>query len=379
LILGGRGAGKTRAGAEWIHAKALGLWGEPVKYLGLVAPTFAEARLVMIEGQSGLLNLKSEFLPDFEPSKRLLTWPNGSVAQVFSAEEPDGLRGPQFEAVWCDEIGKWKHAEEAWNMMQFALRLGDNPQCVATTTPRPIPLLKRLLIDPSCCVTKATTFHNKKNLAASFIAEIMQRYGGTRLGRQELDGEMIEDDPNALFRRDIIEKHRVKAAPDMKRIVVAVDPPAGFGLKNNACGIVVVGLCHEGRAYVLEDATMKQARPGQWAKRVVNLYHGWKADRVVAEVNQGGAMVEQVLREVDADVSFRSVHATRGKAARAEPVAALYEQGRVSHVGAFAALEDEMCSVIGEGSASPDRLDALVWAVSDLMLRRKAEPRVRSL
>jgi predicted phage terminase large subunit-like protein len=259
------------------------------------------------------------------------------------------------------------------------LRLGDNPQCVATTTPRPIPLLKRLLIDSSCVTTKATTFRNKNNLAKSFIAEIIERYGGTRLGRQELNGEMISDDPNALFRRDMIEKYRVKAAPEMKRIVVAVDPPAGFGLKNNACGIVVVGLGEDGRSYVLEDATMKQARPGQWAKRVVNLYHAWKADRVVAEINQGGAMVEQVLREVDGDVSFRSVHATRGKAARAEPVAALYEQGRVSHVGAFASLEDEMCSVIGEDGASPDRLDALVWAVSDLMLRRRAEPRVRSL
>ncbi len=380
LILGGRGAGKTRAGAEWLHAKALGLWGKPAKRLAIVAPTFAEARLVMIEGQSGLLNLDGDLLrPEFEPSKRLLTWPNGSVAQVFSAEEPDGLRGPQFEAVWCDEIAKWKHAEEAWNMMQFALRLGQNPQCVATTTPRPIPLLKRLLIDPSSVTTKATTFHNEKNLAQSFIKEVLQRYGGTRLGRQELNGEMIEDDPDALFKRGIIEKWRMKAAPEMKRIVVAVDPPAGFGQKNNACGIVCVGLAEDGRCYVLEDATMKQARPGQWAKRVVNLYHAWKADRVVAEVNQGGAMVEQVLREVDPSLSFRGVHATRGKSARAEPVAALYEQGRVSHVGAFAGLEDEMCSVIGQGSTSPDRLDALVWAISDLVLRKRPEPRVRSL
>ena len=383
LILGGRGAGKTRAGAEWVRAIALGTW-EPfvsrASRIAIVAPTFAEARLVMIEGKSGLLAIHAEDeRPQYEPSKRMLTWPNGCVAHVFSAEEPDGLRGPQFDAAWCDELAKWKHASEVWDMLQFAMRLGERPCSVVTTTPRPIPLLKRLLADDGVVVSRTTTFDNSSHLAKPFLDEVLARYGGTRLGRQELNGELIEDDPDAIFKRDIIEARRVRVAPELRRIVVAVDPPAGFGAKNNACGIVCAGLGVDGRCYVLDDCSAKGLRPAQWAKRIVSLYHARAADRVVAEINQGGAMVEQVLREVDPELSFRSVHATRGKKARAEPVAALYEQGRVSHVGGFAELEDEMCSAISEGMKSPDRLDALVWAVSDLLLRRRAEPRVRIL
>ena len=383
MILGGRGAGKTRAGAEWVRAIALGTW-EPfvsrASRIAIVAPTFAEARLVMIEGKSGLLAIHAEDeRPQYEPSKRMLTWPNGCVAHVFSAEEPDGLRGPQFDAAWCDELAKWKHASEVWDMLQFAMRLGERPCSVVTTTPRPIPLLKRLLADDGVVVSRTTTFDNSSHLAKPFLDEVLARYGGTRLGRQELNGELIEDDPDAIFKRDIIEARRVRVAPELRRIVVAVDPPAGFGAKNNACGIVCAGLGVDGRCYVLDDCSAKGLRPAQWAKRIVSLYHARAADRVVAEINQGGAMVEQVLREVDPELSFRSVHATRGKKARAEPVAALYEQGRVSHVGGFAELEDEMCSAISEGMKSPDRLDALVWAVSDLMLRRRAEPRVRIL
>ena len=383
LILGGRGAGKTRAGAEWVKAIALGIW-EPLvnraERIAIVAPTFAEARLVMIEGRSGLLAIHDDDeRPRFEPSKRQLTWPNGCVAHVFSAEEPDGLRGPQFDAAWCDELAKWKHAGAVWDMLQFALRLGERPCAVITTTPRPIPVLKRLLADSGTVASRSTTFDNRANLAKPFLDEVLKRYGGTRLGRQELNGELIEDDPDALFRRDLIERARVSAAPELRRVVVAVDPPAGFGAKNNACGIVCAGLGVDGRCYVLDDCSAHGLRPAQWAKRIVALYHARRADRVVAEVNQGGAMVEQVLREVDPELSFRAVHATRGKQARAEPVAALYEQGRVSHVGTFAELEDEMCSAIGDGKKSPDRLDALVWAVSDLMLRRRAEPRVRIL
>lgn len=336
--------------------------------------------MVMIEGVSGLLAVHDEtWRPVFEPTKRLLTWPNGCVAQVFTAEEPDGLRGPQFDAAWCDELAKWKQAESVWNMLQFALRLGENPRAVITTTPRPIPLLKRLLADDGTVTSRSTTFDNRRNLAKPFLDEVLKRYGGTKLGRQELNGELIEDDPDAIFKRDLIEARRVSVAPELRRIVVAVDPPAGFGKKNNACGIVCAGLGVDGRCYVLDDCSAHGLRPAQWARKIVALYHARAACRVVAEVNQGGAMVEQVLREVDPDLSFRSVHATRGKQARAEPVAALYEQGRVSHVGAFAELEDEMCSGIGEGQKSPDRLDALVWAVSDLMLRRRVEPRVRML
>ena len=383
LILGGRGSGKTRAGAEWVKALATGqgLGGAPrARRIALVAPTFDEARMVMIEGVSGLLAVHDDsWRPAFEPSKRQLTWPNGSVAHVFTAEEPDGLRGPQFHAAWCDELAKWKQAENAWNMLQFALRLGQRPRALITTTPRPSALLKRLLIDPGTVTSRSTTFDNSDNLPQSFIDEVTKRYGGSRLGRQELEGLLIEDDPDAIFKREFIEKARVSLAPELRRIVVAVDPPAGFGATSNACGIVCAGLGFDGRCYVLDDYSAHGLRPAQWARRVVALYHARKACRVVAEVNQGGAMVEQVLREVDGGLSFRGVHATRGKQARAEPVAALYEQGRVSHVGAFPELEDEMCSAIGEGKKSPDRLDALVWAVSDLMLRKRAEPRIRFL
>ena len=363
-----------------MKAIALGLGNTQASRIAIVAPTFDEARLVMIEGKSGLLAVHADDeRPVYESSKRKLTWPNGCVGHVFSAEEPDGLRGPQFDAAWCDELAKWKRPAEVWDMLQFALRLGDNPTAVVTTTPRPIPILKHLLADSGTVTSHSTTFDNGNNLAKPFLADVLKRYGGTKLGRQELNGELIEDDPDALFHRDMIEAKRVGQAPELKRVVVAVDPPAGFGRKSNACGIVCVGLGVDGRCYVLDDFSVQGARPAQWAQKIVGLYHARQACRVVAEVNQGGAMVEQVLREVDPTLSFRAVHATRGKQARAEPVAALYEQGRVSHVGGFAELEDEMCSAIGEGTKSPDRLDALVWAVSDLMLRRRAEPRIRIL
>jgi phage terminase large subunit-like protein len=383
LILGGRGAGKTRAGAEWVRAMALGLWpeaGARSERIAIIGPTFDEVRIVMIEGKSGLLAIhEADERPAYEPSKRLLTWPNGSIAQIFSADDPEGLRGPQFDAAWCDELAKWKHAEAVWDMLAFALRLGHNPRVAITTTPRPTPLLKRLLADAATAVSRTRTSDNRAFLARSFWTDVLARYGGTRLGRQELDGELIDDDPDALFRREQIEAGRIYAPPDLVRVVVAVDPPASHGRKSNACGIVCVGLGQDGRAYVLDDCSVHGARPAQWAGKAVALYQARKADRVVAEVNQGGAMVEQVMREVDADVSFRAVHATRGKQARAEPVAALYEQGRVSHVGTFPELEDEMCSAIRDGAKSPDRLDALVWAITDLMLRRVSAPRVRSL
>jgi phage terminase large subunit-like protein len=381
LILGGRGAGKTRAGAEWVRAIALGLW-EPAlarcERIAIVGPTFDEARAVMIEGKSGLLAIhQPEERPKFEPSKRRLTWPNGTVAQVFSAAEPEGLRGPQFDAAWCDELAKWPRAEEAWMNLQMALRLGTRPVAVVTTTPRPMALLKKLMSDPATALSRSRTKDNAAHLAESFMADVTARYGGTRLGRQELDGELIEDDPDALFARGVIEAARVQAAPELARVVVAVDPPAGDGTGSNACGIICAGLGVDGRCYVLDDATLRGASPAKWAARVVALYHARRASRVVAEVNQGGAMVEAVIRECDGDVAFTRVHATRGKVARAEPVAALYEQGRVSHVGLFADLEDQMCQRLEKGAKSPDRVDALVWAVTELMLKRKAEPKVR--
>jgi phage terminase large subunit-like protein len=380
LILGGRGAGKTRAGAEWVKAQALGHWtvdGAHAERIAIIGPTLDQARAVMIEGKSGLLAIHMEAeRPLYEPSKRLITWSNGAIAQVFSADEPESLRGPQFDAAWCDELAKWRLAEAAWDMLAFALRLGQAPRVVITTTPRPVPLLKKLLKDEATAVTRTATFDNKTNLAKSFITDVTERYGGTRLGRQELQGELIEDDPDALFRRRLIEEARVRVVPEMTRIVIAVDPPASHGKKANACGIVCAGLGVDGLAYVLDDQSLERAKPMQWAERVVALYHARAASRVVAEVNQGGAMVEQILRQVDPQLSFRAVHASKAKRARAEPVAALYEQRRVRHAGAFPELEDEMCSVIGEGAKSPDRLDALVWAVSELLLRRRAEPRV---
>ena len=382
LVLGGRGAGKTRAGAEWVKALALGIF-EPVirrcQRIAIVAPTYDEARLVMIEGESGLLSVHhAKERPRYQPSLRTITWDNGSVAQVFSAEEPDSLRGPQFDAAWCDELAKWKRAEEAWMNVQMALRLGDVPQAVITTTPRATKLIRDLMNDAATVVTRSRTIENSGQLAPSFLKDVMARYGGTALGRQELDGELIADVPNALWKRETIELNRRKSTPDLKRIVVAVDPPATSTAKSNACGIVCVGLGEDGRAYVLEDASVKRMRPLQWAERVVTVFRKWNADRIVAEVNQGGEMVRELITQVDATVPLKTVHATRGKQARAEPVAALYEQGRVSHVGAFAALEDEMCSVIGDG-ASPDRMDALVWAVTELLLRKVKVPRVRGV
>jgi phage terminase large subunit-like protein len=361
---------------------ALGVF-EPVirrcSRIAIVAPTYDEARLVMIEGESGLLSVHHDGeRPKYEPSKRTVTWKNGSIAQVLSAEEPDSLRGPQFDAAWCDELAKWKQAENAWMNVQMALRLGEVPQAVITTTPRATKLIRELMNDAATVVTRSRTLDNSNQLAPSFLTDVMARYGNTALGRQELDGELVDDDPNALWRRETIEFNRRKTAPELKRIVVAVDPPATSHAKSNACGIVCVGLGVDGRCYVLEDASVKRMRPLQWASRVVDVYNRWNADRIVAEVNQGGDMVRELLTQVDANVPIKAVHATRGKRARAEPIAAFYEQGRISHVGGFPALEDEMCSVIGDG-ASPDRLDALVWAVTELLLRKKMEPKVRSL
>lgn len=382
LILGGRGAGKTRAGAEWVKFLALGIL-EPVfrrcARIAIVAPTFDEARLVMIEGASGLLAVHHDKeRPRYEPSKRTITWANGSVAQIFSAEEPDGLRGPQFDAAWCDEVAKWKKAGDAWMNVQMALRLGEAPQAVITTTPCPTKLIRELMNDAATVVTRSKTLDNCNNLASSFLADVLARYGNTNLGRQELDGELIADDPDALWTRAMLEQSRVRKLPQLTRVVVAVDPPATSGMRANACGIVCAGLGEDGRAYVLDDASCKRLTPLQWAARVAALYHQREADRIVAEVNQGGDMVRDVLMQVDATLPVKAVHAAKGKKARAEPVAALYEQGRVSHVGAFAELEDEMCSVIGDG-ASPDRLDALVWALTELMLRKPSGPRVRAV
>ncbi len=380
LMLGGRGAGKTRAGAEWVRAHARDASDARI---ALVAETLSDARAVMVEGVSGLLSVHPPGArPLFEPSKRQLRWGNGAVAQLYSAEDPESLRGPQFTAAWCDELAKWRRPQETWDMLQFSLRLGSTPRQVVTTTPRPIPLIKTLLADARTFVTRVSTTANAANLAPSFLETIVGRYRGTRLGRQELEAELLEDRPDALWPRDIIERHRVSAPPPLVRIVVAVDPPVSSGARADACGIVVAGVGEDGRAYVLADATLQGVRPLDWARAAIAAFRRFEADRVVAEVNQGGELVETVLRQVDPALPVRSVRAMRGKVLRAEPVAALYERACVSHVGALPALEDEMCDFGLDGLSggrSPDRVDALVWALTDLCLRGSAEPRVRSL
>jgi len=385
LMLGGRGAGKTRAGAEWVRGMASGdpmFTKIPIGRIALVGETYAAVRDVMIEGESGLLAIHSNRdRPKWISSKRQLVWNNGAVAQVFTSEEPDGLRGPQFAAAWCDELAKWNNAEETWNMLQFALRLGDYPQQVITTTPRPIALLKKIIKDSRTLLSHSTTRENRHNLAKGFLDRIVGEFEGTRLGRQELEGELIDDRADGLWKRADLELIRIDAPKNLQRIVVAVDPPISAGKKSDACGIVVAGLMVDGRACVLEDATLAKASPLAWASAAVAAFHRWKADALVAETNQGGDMVETILRSIDQTLPVRQVKATRGKWLRAEPVAALYERGQVFHAGAFSALEDQMCDFGPDGLSSgrsPDRLDALVWALSHLMLKRSSEPKVRT-
>jgi phage terminase large subunit-like protein len=383
LILGGRGAGKTRAGAEWVRAKALGRSLTGARRIALVGETLADVRRVMIEGQSGLLAVHhASERPHFEPSKGQVVWKSGALAQVFSAEDPDSLRGPQFDAAWCDEVAKWRHPGRTWDMLQFALRLGERPQMVATTTPRATAFLKKLIADAGTVVTRAATADNADNLAPTFLAEMTRRYAGTALGRQELFGDIVDDTSGALWRRDWIEAHRVAGAPELAAVVVAVDPPVTATAASDACGIVVAGLGPDGRAYVIADRTLQGREPQVWARAVIAAYGDFLADRVVAEVNQGGDLVTTVLRQIDANVTVRTVRATRGKWLRAEPVAALYAEGRVAHVGTFAALEDQMCAFGADGLSkgrSPDRLDALVWALTDLMVGAAGRPAVRRL
>ncbi|TAH69294.1 MAG: ATP-binding protein [Rhodopseudomonas palustris] len=387
LLIGGRGAGKTRAGAEWVRAQALGLppfADRAVARIALVGETEHDVREVMIEGVSGLLAVHPrQQRPSWQPSRKRLQWPNGAVAQAFSADDPESLRGPQFGCAWSDELAKWRYAEAAFDMLQFGLRLGAQPRQLITTTPRPIALLKRLMAAPSSAVTRAPTRANAFNLAPGFLQSVMERYHGTRLGRQELEGEIIEDRPDALWSRALLEQCRVAAPPrDLQRIVVAVDPPASSNARADACGIVAAGLAGNGVVHVLADDSIAGATPTAWATRAIALWRKLGADALVAEVNQGGEMVRTVIQQIDGAVPVKTVHASRGKWLRAEPVAALYEQGRVYHAGCFPALEDEMCDFGINGLSSgrsPDRLDALVWAVSTLALGRSGGPRVRSL
>ena len=386
-MMGGRGAGKTRAGAEWVRGLALGqpeFAIAPTGRIALIGETAADVRDVMIEGVSGILAVHdARERPRWEPSRRRLEWSNGAVAQVFSAEDPESLRGPQFECAWLDEIAKWRHAQETFDMLQFGLRLGAHPRQLVTTTPRPLPLLRKFLADPHTAVVRVKTMRNAENLAPGFLERMFARYAGTPLGRQEIEGEMIEDRADALWSRAMIEAAREDFTPPLRRIVVAVDPPASSTQRADNCGLVAAGIDESGIVHVLSDATLAAVRPEAWARAAIALYQRYEADQLVAEVNQGGDMVEAVIREADAGVPVTKVRATRGKYLRAAPVALLYQQRRVRHAGAFPELEDEMCAFGPDGlpgSRSPDRLDALVWAVTALAFgKRMGEPRMRQL
>lgn len=377
LILAGRGFGKTRTGAETIRKWACGptpLSGGSCSRIALVAETAPDARDVMVEGPAGILACHpKDFRPTYFPSKRSLVWPNGAQAILFNAVEPDQLRGPQFDAAWCDELAKWRYASDTWDQLQFGLRLGDRPRQIVTTTPRPIPVVRRMMNDKDTVVTRGRTYDNAANLASPFLKQVEERYGGTRLGRQELEGEILDDMPGALWTREIIDTGRKPESPDFDRIVVAVDPAATSGEEADETGIIAVGLARDAdgnqRGYVIADRSL-QGTPDEWAAAAVGLYHELDADRIVAEKNQGGEMVEAVLRTKDRNVPITLVHASRGKAVRAEPVAALYEQGRIHHVGRFDKLEDQMCQFTRDidrsPGNSPDRVDALVWGLTAL-------------
>jgi phage terminase large subunit-like protein len=392
VVMGGRGAGKTRAGAEWIRSQAEGSTAKAkgrARRIALVAETLDQARDIMVLGESGIVACSPpDRRPLWQASRRRLVWPNGAEAQVFSASDPDSLRGPQFDCAWVDELAKWKNGRAAWNMLQFGLRLGDNPRQVVTTTPRSNQLLKDVLSHDTTVTTSAPSSANRAYLAPGFLEHIEAMYGGTRLGREEIDGTLIDDVEGALWRLDAIDRSRVDIKPDLDRIVVAVDPPVTSGSKADACGIVVVGATLKGgpqdwAAYVLEDGSVEGHTPAQWAQHAVRLYHRYGADRIVAEVNQGGDLVETVCRMIDPHISYKAVRASRGKVARAEPAAALYEQGRVHHCVPCTELEDQMCQVTHSGyvgPGSPDRVDALVWALTDLIIERSARqstPQIR--
>ena len=382
LIMAGRGFGKTRAGAQWIISIAE---ADPRARIALVAATLGEARRVMVEGESGILACSEpKRAPNFEPSLRMLTWPGGAQAALYSAQEPEALRGPQHSHAWCDEIATWGNTGDkalaTWDNLLLGMRMGEHPRALATTTPRAVPLLRRLLGEEEIAVTRGTTEDNRGNLPDRFIRDIRRTFGKSLLGRQELDGELIEDLPGALWTRGMLEECREAAASSPPvRVVVGVDPPASSG--GDACGIIVVALGEDGIARVLADASVTKPSPERWAKAAAQAARLWKADRVIAEANQGGAMVASVLRAAEISLPLKLVHASRGKVARAEPVAALYEAGRVRHAGTFPVLEDELCGLIQGGAyegpgRSPDRADALVWALSELMLGRKRTPRV---
>ena len=364
-IIAGRGFGKTRTGAETVR-----IWSDQVPIIHVIGRTATDMRDTMIEGPAGILAIHPDRnKPKYEPSKKRLTWPNGCKAQLFSADEPDVLRGPQCYKLWADELASWKY-EESWDMALMGLRLGDLPQAIVTTTPRPIPIIKSLVTDPDNFITTGSTFENKENLSAVFFKKVVSKYEGTRLGRQELYAEILEDLEGALWTQKMIEIAHVSKAPSLIRIVVAIDPAVTSEVDSDETGIIVAGIGEDERCYILEDLSGTYT-PSEWARRAIGAYHQHKADRIIGEANNGGDLIEQVIRTLQGDVSYSKVHASRGKVTRAEPVVALYEQHKIKHVGSLPALETQMTTwAAKEGEKSPDRVDALVWAVSELMLNQ---------
>lgn len=382
LLLGGRGAGKTRAGAEWVR---FGVTHAGIGRVALVGPTLGDVREVMIEGPSGLKATEtiSDWYPEFSVSRRRITWPNGAVGQIFSAEDADSLRGPQFEAAWCDEIAAWPCGDAVWDTLQMGLRLGIDPRCVATTTPRPVNLVERLVKDARTIVTHSTTGDNRSFLSPGFVDQMIASYGDSRLARQELQGELISDPDGALWTRSLVERQRVTEGPSQyDDIIVALDPPASSGPQADTCGIIAAGVADIAgfgrRCFIIADGSVQGLSPMDWGRQAILIADQAGASAIVAEANQGGEMVRSVLHSAGCVLPIRLVHARLGKRARALPVAAKYESAQVFHLGVFTDLEDEMCRFGAPGFVgSPDRVDALVWAVTVLLLEAGGTPRVR--
>jgi phage terminase large subunit-like protein len=370
LLMAGRGFGKTRTGAEWVRAE---VESGRRRRLALVGPTARDVRKTMVEGDSGILAVAPPwFRPRFEPSKLRLTWPNGATADLYSAEEPERLRGPNHDGVWADELAAWQYLDETWDNLELTLRGGDDPKRVVTTTPKPRKVLRDLLADPMSVVVHGSTYDNAVNLAPTFLRRLRRKYEGTRTGRQELYAELLEEAEGALWTRSRLETLRCAAAPALRRIVVAIDPAVTSDAHSDETGIIVAGLGLDGSGYVLADLSGRYS-PDAWARTAIEAYRTHHADRIIGEVNNGGDLIQHTLRTVDRNVAFKAVHASRGKRIRAEPVAALYEQGRVRHVGALTQLEDQMTNWDPQGpDRSPDRLDAAVWALSELMIETGA-------
>lgn len=379
LILAGRGFGKTRTGAETLRS-----WVNSGRYrrIALLSKSIGEARSVMVEGVSGLLEIHPPLeRPLFERARQQLVWPNGTLATLYGADHFERLRGPQFDAVWIDELAKFRYPEEAWSQLMLALRLGSDPRCIVTTTPRPIPLIEKLLMRDDVVVTKGTTFENRNNLAAAYLDQIVKQFEGTRLGAQELYAELLTERQGALWRRDLIRyqepPYDERGLPKLARIIIAIDPATTHHEESDETGIVIAGVSDDKCAYVLEDLSGRLS-PGDWGQRVCEAYWRLKADRVVAEINKGGDLVERILRSFDPTIPYKAVRATRGKFTRAEPIAVLYEQNRVFHARPLSLLENQLCAYVpGINTKSPDRLDAMVWALTDLLLESEANPTLK--